>query len=63
MEKKPLYEFCLPTYLQHDINAYVNEEGPIDCLWCELYDSINCAYYDGNVTEEQANFLREKYLY
>jgi len=35
---------------------------PYDCLWGELYGSINSAFVDGDITEEQAWYLRENYL-
>ena len=55
-------EIGLPGYLQHDIEALEKMEGPIDCLWCELYGSINSAQWDNEITVEQANYLRSKYL-
>lgn len=36
----------------------------LDCLWGELYGSINMAEIsDGSFTPEHANYLRQKYLY
>ena len=35
---------------------------PYDCLWGELYGSINCAFIDGDITEDHAWYLRDKYL-
>ncbi len=35
---------------------------PYDCLWGELYGSINSAFTDGDITEDHAWYLREKYL-
>ena len=36
----------------------------LDCLWGELYGSINMAEIsDGSITPEHANYLRQKYLY
>ena len=67
MIEKKYYEICLPLYLQKDLEAYIKglEEKStlIDCLWGELYGSINGAYTDGEITEEHANYLRNKYLY
>ena len=34
-----------------------------DCLWGELYGSINADLWASCITEEQAKYLREKYLY
>ena len=63
-----VYECDLPEYLKADISAYWRgrEEGDslLDCLWGELYGSINCAEInDGAITHEQAEFLRNKYLW
>lgn len=57
----------LPPYLQHDLDAYIQgkEEGNslLDCLWCELYGSINGAEIDDQaITHEHAQFLRERIL-
>ncbi len=62
------YEFGLPGYLQHDLDAF--KEGLktgstlMDCLWGELYGSINIAEInDGTITPEHADYLRNKYLW
>ena len=62
------YEHGLPKYLQHDLDAY--KEGLehdldlMDCLWGELYGSINAAQInDRAFTPEHADYLRRKYLY
>lgn len=62
------YEQGLPDYLQHDLEAY--KEGMktnsniMDCLWGELYGSINMAEIsDGIITPEHAEYLRKKYLW
>jgi hypothetical protein len=34
----------------------------LDCLWNELYGAINADLWAGLITEEQARYLREKYL-
>ena len=49
-------------YLQHDLDAMKEGKWPYDCLWGELYGSINCAFIDGDITEDHAWYLREKYL-
>ena len=66
--QRQIYECDLPEYLKADISAYCRgrEEGAslLDCLWGELYGSINCAEInDGAITHEQAEFLRNKYLW
>ena len=54
-ERERAYEYGLPEYLQHDL---------LDCLWGELYGSINIAEInDGAITREHAGFLRNKYLF
>ncbi|MCQ4936007.1 helix-turn-helix transcriptional regulator [Anaerotignum propionicum] len=35
----------------------------LDCLWGELYGSINADLWAGCISEEQANYLRKKFLY
>ena len=62
METKEYYEINLPGYLQHDLDAMNEGKWPYDCLWGELYGSINCAFIDGDITEDHAWYLREKYL-
>ena len=61
------YECGLPSYLQHDLDAYKKglAEGStlLDCLWGELYGSINTAEIsEGSITKAHADWLREKYL-
>ena len=62
METKEYYEINLPGYLQHDLDAMKEGKWPYDCLWGEVYGSINCAFIDGDITEDHAWYLREKYL-
>lgn len=62
------YEYGLPAYLQHDLDVYKeglkNKSPLLDCLWGELYGSINIAEInDGIITKEHADYLREKYLF
>ncbi len=62
------YEYGLPGYLQHDLDAYKeglrNQSSLLDCLWCELYGSINSAQMDdGAITPEHADYLRKKFLF
>ena len=61
-------EYALPPYLQHDLDAYKdglkNGSTILDCLWGELYGSINAAEIDdGAITPAQADYLRQKYLW
>ena len=62
METKEYYEINLPGYLQHDLDAMKEGKWPYDCLWGELYGSINCAFIDGDITEDHSWYLLEKYL-
>lgn len=62
------YEYGLPEYLQKDLDAYKdalkNGSTLLDCLWGELYGSINAAEItDGIITPAHANYLREKFLW
>lgn len=62
------YEYGLPEYLQHDLDAYKeglkNRSSLLDCLWGELYGSINAAEIsEGTITPEHADYLRRKYLW
>ena len=67
-EREQSYEYGLPEYLQHDLDAYKKglkvHSSLLDCLWGELYGSINMAEVsEGEITPEHADYLREKYLY
>jgi len=62
------YEYNLPGYLQRDLDAYKdglkNGSGLLDCLWGELYGSINAAQInDQAITPEHADYLRQKFLW
>lgn len=67
-ERERAYECGLPEYLQHDLDAYKDglkhHSSLLDCLWGELYGSINMAEIsDGVITPEHADYLRKKFLY
>ena len=67
-ERERSYEYNLPNYLQHDLDEYKNglKNGSslLDCLWGELYGSINMAEInDQFITPEHADYLRQKYLW
>ena len=67
MVREESYEYGLPEYLQYDLDAYKEalKQGSslLDCLWGELYGSINIAEInDGVITPEHADYLRKKYL-
>ena len=67
-QREQAYEYGLPEYLQHDLYAYKeglkNHSSLLDCLWGELYGSINMAQIsDGVITPEHADYLRKKFLF
>lgn len=67
-EREQSYEYGLPEYLQHDLDSYKKglkvHSSLLDCLWGELYGSINMAEVsEGEITPEHADYLRQKYLY
>lgn len=67
-EKEQSYEKGLPEYLQNDLDAFKEgvrtKSSLMDCLWCELYASINDAEIsDGLITPEHAEYLRNKFLW
>ena len=67
-ERERSYEHGLPEYLQNDLDAYKDglRSGStiMDCLWGELYGSINIAEInEGSITPEHADYLRKKYLF
>lgn len=66
--REEAFEYGLPPYLQHDLDVYkaALKQGSsiLDCLWGELYGSINVAEInDGIITPEHASYLRNKYLW
>ncbi len=67
-QRQRSYEYGLPVYLQHDLDEYKkgvdNKSVVLDCLWAELYGSINIAEIDdGAITPEHADYLRKKFLW
>ena len=61
--KRPELECALPAYLQRDLDAFKQGlkegSGLLDCLWGELYGSINGAEIDDQViTHEHAEYQR-----
>ena len=64
---KSYLETGLPGSLQKAIDDYIQGEKEqvlhLDCLWDEVYGSINSNFWAGRITEEQAVYLRNKYLY
>ena len=67
-ERECSYEYNLPGYLQHDLDEYKqglkNGSNLLDCLWGELYGSINAAEFnDRLIAPEHADYLRQKFLW
>ena len=56
----------LPASLQKALDEYIQGEKDqvsyMDCLWGELYGAINSNQWSNAITEEQADYLRAKYL-
>jgi len=68
LERERSYEYGLPSYLQHDLDAFkeavLKKSSLLDCYWGELYGSINMAEVnDGIITPEHADYLRQKFLW
>lgn len=68
---KSYLECGLPKYLQESLAKMKECIAKLDrgedylrwdCDFMELQSDINCAEVDGNISEEQAWYLREKYL-
>jgi len=63
---KEILEKCLPIYLEKDLNnlkeGIKNNVSYLDCLIDELQGSINSAYVDGEISEEQCDYLYKKYI-
>ena len=63
----PEWETNLPAAIQKDIDAYLEgirtQVTYLDCLWDELYGSINANQWGWEITKEQADYLRAKYLF
>ncbi len=63
---KNYLEHNLSQHLAKAIHEYVegekNNVSYLDCLWGEVYGSINADLWAGVISEEQANYLRKKYL-
>jgi plasmid maintenance system antidote protein VapI len=57
----------LPESIQKAIRDYLQGEQEnsayLDCFWDELYGAINSNLHGDRITEEQAAYLRNKYLF
>lgn len=60
-------EKCLPKYLEEDLErlkeGIKNKSKHLDCLINELQGSVNSAWVDGDITEEQCDYLYKKYIH
>lgn len=64
---QPDLEAGLPGFLRksiHDLRqGELEQVSYLDCLYDDLYGSINSAQWGGEITKEQADELRKKYLF
>ena len=64
--KREYLEKCLPVYLENDLKnlkeGLKNKVSYIDCLIDELQGSVNSAFVDGDITEEQCDYLYTYYI-
>ena len=65
--KEEILEKCLPIYLEEDLKklkeGIKNKVSYLDCLINELQGSVNSAFVDGDITEEQRDYFYRKYIY
>lgn len=63
---KEFLEINLPPFLKEDLENLIEgrktNHFALDGLYNEVQSSINVAFYGGYIDEEQANYLRKKYL-
>ena len=62
-----ILEKCLPKYLENDLKnlkeGVKNKVSYLDCLIDELQGSVNSAWVDGDITEEQCDYFYRKNIY
>ena len=62
-----ILEKCLPKYLENDLKnlkeGIKNKVSYLDCLIDELQGSVNSAWVDGDITEEQCDYFYRKNIY
>lgn len=49
--------------IQDYLDGVRNQVTYLDCLWDELYGSINANQWGWEISKEQADYLRAKYLF
>ncbi len=63
---KKILEKCLPKYLENDLKALKigikKKVSYVDCLVNELQGSVNSAFVDGDISEEQCDYLYNEYI-
>ncbi len=63
---KEYLEKCLPSYLENDLKnlkeGMKSNVSYLDCLIDELQGSVNSAYVDNEISEEQCDYLYKKYI-
>ena len=61
-----ILEKSLPPYLENDLKnlkeGLKNNVSYIDCLIDELQGSVNSAWVDGDISEEQCDYFYRKYI-
>ena len=62
-ENFTLDENTLPLWLKQDLKKFLDcKNWDLSLYWSELYSSINISQLSREITKEQAEYLREKYL-
>ena len=61
------FQSCENLHASVDLSSlYIQGEKDkvsyMDCLWGELYSAINSNQWSNAITQEQADYLRAKYL-
>lgn len=66
LQNEGILEKCVPSYLERDLqnlkNGIKNKVSYLDCLINELQGSVNSAFVDGDISEEQCDYLYKKYI-
>ena len=64
--KEEILEKWLPKYLEYDLNrlkeGIKKKVSYLDCLINELQGSVNSAFVDGDISEEQCDYFYKKYI-
>jgi len=61
-----ILEKCLPEFVERDLKnlkeGIKNKVSYLDCLVNELQGSVNSAFVNGAISEEQCDYLYKKYI-